>query len=307
MKKTIKEFFSDVAQARGHSEEIVLGFALLYLIFTLFAIVLPIFSGEAIMLHPDYLFFAFFFVAYVIKKKNNTFLKDFGPLFLLLFAYDAMRGYANEFGQRVEFNMPIKADMLLGGGALPAEQLQHVVNAIGAVQFADWISIFVYSFHFTIPLIFGFLIWFNNRERYYHFMVTIIILSYLALITFWVFPVAPPWMAAESGMVGIEHRFPIAAKEYGISFLEILYWVVNANPVAAVPSLHFAYPFAALLFAVRNKWKEYSLFFFAYCILVLFSILYLGEHYVIDALIAIPYVFVAEKIANFLLDSKLKN
>ncbi len=64
-------------------------------------------------------------------------------------------------------------------------------------------------------------------------------------------------------------------------------WMLRSpNPVAAMPSLHAAYPWFVLLFAVKfYGWRGGT--FLVYNAMVWFSVIYLGHHWVIDILAGI--------------------
>ena len=49
--------------------------------------------------------------------------------------------------------------------------------------------------HFVIPLSFAYLLWLHKREHFARFTGAFLLLSYAALMTFLVFPAAPPWLA----------------------------------------------------------------------------------------------------------------
>jgi membrane-associated phospholipid phosphatase len=66
----------------------------------------------------------------------------------------------------------------------------------------------------------------------------------------------------------------------------------GANPVAAMPSLHAAYPTYIALVAMR-VWGKKGIPVIALPAGVMFATFYLGHHYVIDALAGAVYALVA--------------
>jgi membrane-associated phospholipid phosphatase len=75
-------------------------------------------------------------------------------------------------------------------------------------------------------------------------------------------------------------------------FISPLYMHLNPNQFAAFPSLHAAFPALAAVYA----WKRYralAVGLVFWTIAVLFSIVYLGEHYVVDAIDGFIYVAVS--------------
>jgi PAP2 superfamily len=122
----------------------------------------------------------------------------------------------------------------------------------------------------------------------------------IGAMIYWVLPTAPPWYAAaapENGLApagGAEppaRRRAIEARrmmvEYGESFWRErwgpLYSVLGGNPMAAMPSLHFATSvMAALLLAETGP--AAGAVGWAYASTLGFALVYLGEHYVADLL-----------------------
>jgi PAP2 superfamily len=144
--------------------------------------------------------------------------------------------------------------------------------------------------HFIVPLFAGFLLWLGDRKMFRQFAVGILLLSYLGYFTYLVFPAAPPWMAAQAGLL------PPVTKILNVTFAEFrdpvylptLYSKLRVNLVAAVPSLHAAYPLLVSLFIgekLPKLWPLMGLYVFS----VWLAIIYLGEHYVFDVLLGAFY------------------
>ncbi len=159
-------------------------------------------------------------------------------------------------------------------------------------------------------MIVGFIFWIRDRKLFKEYTSAILFLVYSGLITFIIFPAMPPWMASDMGYLPkikqtlglIMSHFPVTA----INFPSI-YSVVGSDPVAAVPSLHAAFPLLILFFLVK-KFKYVGLLFVPYVIGVWFAVIYLGEHYFTDVLIGAFYataVFVIFEKWNFI-SSRLK-
>jgi membrane-associated phospholipid phosphatase len=111
----------------------------------------------------------------------------------------------------------------------------------------------------------------------------------LGLIGYWAVPTAPPWYASQHGRLG--ERGEIAVRrmmvEHGEAFWkdgwEPLYSVLGGNPLAAMPSLHFATSLmgAHLLSEVGPVEGAVG---WTYALTLGFALVYLGEHYLVDLL-----------------------
>ena len=112
---------------------------------------------------------------------------------------------------------------------------------------------------------------------------------------YWLAPTAPPWYAAAAGAEGAPGAHDVNGSravrrmmvEYGEHFWRDgwgpLYSVLGGNPLAAMPSLHFATSLmAALLLAEVGPLA--GALGFSYALTLGFALVYLGEHYVVDLL-----------------------
>src|SRR5437764_291775 len=75
-------------------------------------------------------------------------------------------------------------------------------------------------------------------------------------------------------------------------FVSGIYHSFNPNRFAAFPSLHAAFPALAAVYAWR-RYRPLSIVLIVWSIAVLLAIVYLGEHYVVDALAGYVYVAAA--------------
>jgi membrane-associated phospholipid phosphatase len=141
-----------------------------------------------------------------------------------------------------------------------------------------------------LPLLVAFYLWVKDRSHYWKFIIALLTLSFAGFITYLVFPAAPPWYASQrAGLIEV-HKvvdYVVAQIGWGWDFSRI-YNNLNPNPVAAMPSLHAAYPTLAFLALFSFK-KKIGLLFLPYPFLVWLSVVYLGEHYVIDVIAGIIY------------------
>jgi len=80
-------------------------------------------------------------------------------------------------------------------------------------------------------------------------------------------------------------------------FVSPLYTHLNPNQFAAFPSLHAAFPALAAAYA-WNRYRALAVGLILWTAAVLLSIVYLGEHYVIDALDGFVYVAAASVVVE---------
>jgi hypothetical protein len=250
------------------------------------------------------------FVLALWLGKFKTFFLDWMPFLFILIAYDFLRGFADKLNPVVHFLPQIRVDQIIFG-ELPTAWLQSMFYHQGQLNWYDYLAAFFYAVHFALPLAFGFLVWVKRREQFKQFASAILYLSYSAFFTYLIFPAAPPWLAAKEGYISnidkIEDQI-LASFPQRLN-LPTVYNSLNPNLVAAIPSLHAAYPLIVLLFAYKFFGKK-ALLFLPYVLSVWMALIYLGEHYFIDvalgAFYASVFFVVSQKFTFTALISKLQ-
>ncbi|OGY24624.1 MAG: hypothetical protein A2126_04285 [Candidatus Woykebacteria bacterium GWB1_45_5] len=275
----------------------------LLLIGYLAAVVILMLSRN-VSITPDRLFIFLLFAA-IIVGRLKSFLRDWAPFVALLLAYEMMRGFADSpFG--VHVGLLVTWERALFAGYLPTEVLQDLFYKAGSIGWQDIAATIIYFLHFPLPLIFAFYLWLKYKSQYYRFIIALLILSFSGFITFLLFPAAPPWYAAKEGLISITKITNLAVDHLGWTWnLSYYYSRLNPNPVAAIPSLHAAYPTLVLL-ALRRVSKRGFWLFLPYPPIVWVSTVYLGEHYFIDAFAGAAYALAAYWLVyNFAVVKKL--
>src|SRR3989304_390428 len=178
-------------------------------------------------------------------------------------------------------------------GHLPTEVLQDRFYQAGQVRWYDIGATIMYFLHFPLPLVAAFFLWLKDKSQYYRFIVALLALSFAGFVTFLLFPAAPPWYAANEGLISVTKITDLAVDHLEWNWnLSYYYSHLNPNQVAAIPSLHAAYP-ALVLLALRRYNRKLFWWLLPYPLLVWLSIVYLGEHYAIDVIAGVIYAAAA--------------
>jgi membrane-associated phospholipid phosphatase len=147
--------------------------------------------------------------------------------------------------------------------------------------------------HFTGTLTVGFVLWLWRRPLFLTFAGALLLVSILQFATAVVFPVAPPRYAFMFGYdLGVADIGREVSEGLQIHTLSWAYQNMNANPYAAMPSLHAAYPIVAALVVGRVS-RRLAFAVYLYAAIVWFAIVYLGHHYFVDALAGAAYAIAA--------------
>lgn len=258
-----------------------------------------IWQGVGIAL-DRYVFLLLFFALIIGRFKR--FIFDWFPFIFLWLSYDFLRGFADNLDYaKVHFVELIEADKLFSN-PIPTVLLQQRFFNPAHLSWIDYGSTIIYFLHFALAESFAFLLWLYNKLKFREFVTAILMLSYGGWLTYILYPSAPPWLAEEKGLLsGVTKILNLTLQTFPEKLsLPTIYQSFNPNPVAALPSMHTGYPFLILLFAV-NIWGKKGLLFLPYFLVLCFSIIYLGEHYLIDIIFGIIYAIAFFVLAKYIL------
>ncbi len=246
----------------------------------------------------------FMLLAAIVIGQARTFLRDWIPFIIIFFAWQLLRGYADQAANGAGFPIHdtdlIAAERLLFGGQIPTVVLQNALYVPGQIQWYDVMATTFYGFHFVLPLLFAYLLWIRDRDLYWRFVYALMAVSFAAFFTYVVFPAVPPWLAGEQKLIRDGNRIVqvhlirdavVDQFRVGGGIPSYLLRRSNPNPIAAMPSLHAAYPTLVLLFGLFN-WRPVAPVALLYCLGLWFSVVYIGDHYVVDVLAGVVYAVV---------------
>jgi membrane-associated phospholipid phosphatase len=235
----------------------------------------------------------------VAMRRSRT--RDFAVCGLQMWAYVAAYKSPHDDPhaqqQRTHFRYPIVADRALGLGELPTLRLQRTLARIGP-EGAEWrtldrVLVWTHWAWFVVPHGTVSYMLLRHPSRFARAAAMTYAVFDVGASFYWLIPTAPPWYAAERAPGADERRAEEGQAvrrmmvEYGEHFWRDgwgpLYSVLGGNPLAAMPSLHFATSLmAALLLAEVGPLA--GALGASYTVALGFALVYLGEHYVVDLL-----------------------
>jgi membrane-associated phospholipid phosphatase len=216
------------------------------------------------------------------------------PLSVILVAYAAAQWVnvplagrdgagTNRLGFGLHVAGPAEADRGVFG-AVPSVWLQERL-VDGSGHWYDAVAALVYATHFVaIPLVTG-VLWFRLRDRFAGWLAAVLTLTTLGVGGYVVYPAAPPWLASDRGEIGLVERISSLGWDYlhlGLAGRVTVVGQDGSNPVAAMPSLHAGSALLVTLFlwpVVSTRWRAALL---GYAMLMALTLVYTGEHYVVD-------------------------
>lgn len=220
-------------------------------------------------------------------------LIDWLPFTAVLVLYDRSRTFADTAGMPLHMTDIADAEKALFFGHVPTVWLQEHLYSPGHVHWYDAVASLTYSSHFLVTPVVAAVLWLRARHVFYQYISRVVVLSFAGLATYVLFPEAPPWMASQHAVIGPVSRisalgwtwlhagFAKHALEAGQNG--------GANPVAAMPSLHFAFSALAALFVITQLSSAWRRLVWIYPAVMALTLVYTGEHYVLDEIAGALY------------------
>ena len=122
-------------------------------------------------------------------------------------------------------------------------------------------------------------------RRYLALWVTLTFCGYVIYV---LYPAMPPWMASQTGHLADTTRvIPVVWDHVGVRAAAALFTGGSEfdNNIAAMPSLHAAYPMLLLLFFWGRVRTRTRVLLVTYVLAMAFTLVYTGEHFVIDEVV----------------------
>jgi hypothetical protein len=272
-----------------------------------------------------------------LKNWRRGVLRDWLPLYAVLALYSLLRGYASHVLWGPFVGPQLAFDRFIGLGTEPTAQLQQWLFNPNDLHWWDYATWAVYNSHFFTSYVIAAVLWKRNHERFQRFIFLYVSLTFVGYIGYVFYPAMPPWMAAQAGVAttvppllasaapsylaapsvpsyllapagyqGATTRIvPLVWQHVGLKAAAALFTKGDAfaNNIAAMPSLHAAYPMLILLFFWRRASRLARVLLVGYVLAMAFSLVYTGEHFVADEMAgwacAIAVYFVGSRLLDW--------
>ena len=210
---------------------------------------------------------------------------------LVLCAYDLTRGVADSLGIGVHFHPMIDFDRFVFFGETPTEWLQAQIHEPGVVNWWDVAFTVVYTSYFIAPFATAGILWVRDRVGFLRFTKRLVSLAIAGVLTYVAFPAAPPWMAAEMGLLdGVQRTTSEGWQVLGVGTAGLFSkGQTSANLVAAVPSLHSAMTALVVMFLWGRVRPRLRPLLALYPLAMGVTLMATGEHYFFDVLLGWLY------------------
>jgi membrane-associated phospholipid phosphatase len=202
-------------------------------------------------------------------------------------AYEMPNDDPGRLQDRVRIDYPIAVDRVLGLGVPPTVRLQSGFSDPGRISGIERLLVWCHWIWFAVPHASVGYVLLRRPDRFPAAAARMYAVFDIGAVFYWAIPTAPPWYAARDGRLQDARLRPVRRMmlEYGEQFWgerwPALYDVLGGNPLAAMPSLHFATSMmgAHLLAEMGPVAGAVG---WTYASLLGLALVYVGEHYAAD-------------------------
>jgi hypothetical protein len=227
-------------------------------------------------------------VLFSLVGRARPFVWDWLPFLFIAVMFEDLTGVGAQIAGAVHTAGPIVFEKTLLGGAVATTWLQSHLGQGTFIRIMQTVLVAEYLFHFAAPLVAGLWLWWRHREWFSTFVTGYFLVMAVGFIVYLLFPEMPPWLAAREGLLPHVQRMVVDTLQQVGGFGQF-YAGADPEPNAAMPSLHVSVPMliACVVVAVRGARRPTSWLWMLYPLTLSFGVLYLGEHYVADAVVGI--------------------
>ncbi|MHA4810967.1 phosphatase PAP2 family protein [Flavitalea flava] len=275
-----------------------------------------IFSALLIGFKTDQLFLVILFnTLFYLSKPTRRFILGFSVFIVFWILFDSMKAFPNYRFNTVHIESLYHAEQGLFGlrqtdvaqglpGALltPNEYWQ-----LHALPFLDGMAGLFYLCWIPLPLAFAGYLFYKNKENFFRFSFSFLLVNLLGFVVYYIYPAAPPWYVQLYGFNFHAHTPGNTAglarfdRMFGVSVFSSLY-AKSSNVFAAMPSLHAAYPLTVLYYGLRTRLGWINVLFAVIMLGIWFAAVYSSHHYVLDVLAGIGCGISGIALFNYLYD-----
>ncbi|MBN8854422.1 MAG: PA-phosphatase [Sphingobacteriales bacterium 50-39] len=234
---------------------------------------------------------------FYLSGPTRRFILGFSIFIIFWIIFDSMKAFPNYRYNTVHIESIYNAEKSIfglspGGGAdglrvTPNEYwLAHsnsVLDVLAGLFYICWMP---------LPLAFAGYLFYKDKNAFFRFALTFLLINLLGFVIYYVYPAAPPWYVEQYGF-GFNPHTPGNTAGLGrfdsllhVSVFSSLY-AKSSNVFAAMPSLHASYPLVTLYYGIRTRQGWINLLFGTIMVGIWFAAVYSSHHYVLDVLAGI--------------------
>ncbi|WP_441247753.1 phosphatase PAP2 family protein [Kitasatospora sp. McL0602] len=234
-------------------------------------------------------------------------LRDWVPVMAAVWTYSLLRGYGAHTPWPVKYRPQLVLDQWLGAGQTWTVRLQHWLWQPGHPHWYDYAATTVYMSHFFVVFVLLAVFWKRQDKRFHRLLALYLAVTFAGFATYVLYPADPPWLTALDGHMPAVSRIVQEVFEHsGLHRAGSVFENGSRfdNDVAAMPSLHAAYPMLLAFFLWPTAGRRLRVLLAAYPLAMGFTLVYGGEHFVTDVLVGWLYAAVIHRLLTRYLDAR---
>ena len=226
---------------------------------------------------------------FYLSGPTRRFILGFSVFIVFWIIFDSMKAFPNYRYNTVHIESLYQAEKSLFGshGQTPNEYW-----AAHSTSFLDLLSGVFYLCWIPVPLAFAGYLFYKDKNAFFRFALTFLLVNLLGFVIYYAYPAAPPWYVQQYGFQFNPHTPGNTAglgrfdRLLHVSVFAGLY-AKSSNVFAAMPSLHASYPLIVLYYGIRTRQGWINLLFGTIMVGIWFAAVYSSHHYVLDVLAGI--------------------
>jgi inositol phosphorylceramide synthase catalytic subunit len=226
---------------------------------------------------------------FYLSGVTRRFILGFTVFIVFWILFDSMKAFPNYRYNAVHIESLYRLDGRLFG---IGEQTLNEYWQAHRTTFLDVLTGICYLCWIPLPLAFAGYLFYRDKEWFFCYALSFLLVNLLGFIIYYIYPAAPPWYVQEYGFrfhpgtpgnVAGLGRFD---SYFHVGVFSALY-SKSSNVFAAMPSLHAAYPLTVLFYGMKYRLGWINIVFATIMAGIWFAAVYSGHHYVLDVLAGI--------------------
>ncbi len=228
-------------------------------------------------------------------------------------AFNVLRAFGDEVSWRHRWlHVVPELEARILGGELPSTWVQRQWFDPARVDLFDQFWTVVYLSYFIVPHAVAIILLLRNRHLSWRYVAATAMLFLIGIVAFAALPTNPPWLPSPNDAGGSVMRvINIVLADAGLrnalpagGGAMAQHHSFEPNPVATIPSIHLGVTALLVPLATTSGWRIVALLYTA---AMGFSLVYLGEHYVLDAVAGAIAAAIAWEVVRRLLARRSEN
>ncbi|GGA96960.1 phosphatase PAP2 family protein [Puia dinghuensis] len=232
-----------------------------------------------------------FNILFFLSDPTRRFILGFTVFIIFWVLFDSMKLFPNYRYNTVHIEDLYHLEKSLFGikGADGAIRTPNEFWYLHRQTFPDILAGCFYLCWIPLPLAFAGYLFYKNKEAFFQFALSFLIVNFVGFIVYYVCPAAPPWYVQQYGFAFNAHTPGNTAglgrwdDYFHVHVFSGLY-AKSSNVFAAMPSLHAAYPLTVLYYGIKYRLRWANALFAVIMTGIWFAAVYTSHHYVLDVL-----------------------